>query len=126
PLALHSDTPIRRHLKVRGAASPFDGDLVYWASRLGRHPELSTSKAPLLKRQQGRCARCGLVFIDDVGELIESDHIVPKALSGTDGRLNRQLLHGHCHDAKTAVDGSHRRWPSGVPVTRAKLIPVHE
>jgi RNA-directed DNA polymerase len=125
PLALHSDTPIRRHRKVRGTASPFDGDLIYWASRLGRHPELSASKAALLKRQQGRCARCGLVFIH-AEELIESDHIVPKALSGAESRGNRQLLHGHCHDAKTAVDGSNRRPPPGVPVTRAKLIPVEE
>ncbi len=37
-LAQHADTPIRRHVKVRGAASPFDGNLVYWSSRLRWHP----------------------------------------------------------------------------------------
>lgn len=107
-LALHSDTPIRRHSMVKGTASLFDGDVVYWAKRLGRHPELPKSKAHLLKRQEGRCAWCGLLFTH-LDELMESDHTVPKALGGSDHPGNRQLLHGHCHDAKTAQDGSLRR-----------------
>ena len=106
PIARHASVPIRRHIKVRADASPYDGDLLYWASRLGRHPELSPSKADLLKRQNGRCAWCGLLFTD-VEELIESDHTLPRSLGGSDRRANRQLLHGHCHDQKTARDGSH-------------------
>jgi RNA-directed DNA polymerase len=110
-LAWYADTPIRRYVKVQGTRSPFDGDLVYWASRLGRHPDLPKSKAILLKRQQGRCASCGLLFTR-ADELIEYDHILPKALGGQDRRHNRQLLHGHCHDQKTAADGSTRRRPT--------------
>ena len=32
------------------------------------------------------------------------DHIIPRALGGRDGYHNWQLLHRHCHDAKTADD----------------------
>lgn len=105
PLALHADTPIVRHVKVRGDKSPYDGDVLYWASRLGRHPELSLSKATLLKQQKGRCARCGLLFLS-LDELIEVDHRTPCRFGGDHGGHNRQLLHGHCHDQKTAKDGS--------------------
>jgi RNA-directed DNA polymerase len=109
-LAWYADTRIRRYVKVQGARSPFDGDLVYWASRLGRHPELPKSKARLLQRQQGRCARCGLLFTR-ADESMEYDHILPKARGGSDRLHNRQLLHAHCHDQKTAEDGSGRHRP---------------
>lgn len=118
-LALHAKTVIRRHTKVAAGRSLYDGDLLYWASRLGRHPELPQGKATLLKRQQGRCTWCGRLF-QTMDEVIEFDHIQPRALSGPDRVGNRQLLHGHCHDAKTAQDGSHRHPPSEVPMTRAK------
>jgi RNA-directed DNA polymerase len=34
----YEGTKIRRHTKVIGSKSPFDGDWVYWAQRLQRHP----------------------------------------------------------------------------------------
>lgn len=101
-LAAHAGTPTIRHVQVKGDKSPFDGDWAYWASRLGRHPLLSKREATLLKRQQGRCARCGLFFRD--GDLLEVDHITPKHLGGIDAYFNWQLLHGHCHDQKTTED----------------------
>jgi RNA-directed DNA polymerase len=106
-LASHASTPIRRHVLVRRDASPYDGNWRYWASRLGRHPTLPASKAALLKRQQGRCAGCGHYFTE-LGELLESDHLIPRSRGGGATASNRQLLHAHCHDAKTATDGSHR------------------
>src|SRR5260370_28750593 len=60
--------------------------------------------AYLLKRQRGTCARCGLYFKD--GDHLEIDHCIPVALGGTDVYANLQLLHQHCHDQKTAADGS--------------------
>jgi len=30
-LASHQDTPIKRHVKVKGTASPFNGDWAYWS-----------------------------------------------------------------------------------------------
>jgi len=118
-LAQHANTVIRRHTKVEGNRSPFDGDVLYWASRLGRHPELASGKAILLKRQRGRCAWCGRLF-QTVDEISEVDHIQPLARQGADEQANRQLLHGHCHDAKTARDGSNQSRSSEVPMTRAK------
>ncbi|MFM6242698.1 MAG: group II intron reverse transcriptase/maturase [Planktothrix sp.] len=101
-LAKHRDTKIIRFVKVKGNKSPYDGDLTYWSSRMGKHPEMPAEKAYLLKKQKGRCAYCGLTFQD--GELIETDHIIPKYKGGKNNRENKQLLHRHCHDTKTAID----------------------
>ena len=98
----HSETRVRRHVKVRGDKSPYDGDWVYWSTRLGTHPEVSKRVATLLKRQKGRCAGCGLYFTTD-GDLPEIDHITPKHLGGIDAYFNLQLLHRHCHDTRDLV-----------------------
>ncbi len=103
-LLTHSETPIVRHVKVKGERSLFDGDLIYWSSRLGKHPEMPTEKANLLKKQKGKCNLCGLMFKD--GDLLETDHILPLSLGGKNYSNNKQLLHRHCHDIKTANDGS--------------------
>lgn len=100
----HDQTPIRRHIKVRGPKSPYDGDWRYWTTRLGRHPELYGREAFLLKQQRGRCAWCGLTFREKRGW--ELDHIVPTAQGGLRRVSNLQLLHPHCHDQKTGQDRS--------------------
>jgi RNA-directed DNA polymerase len=106
-LKLHGDTQSVNHTKVQGERSPFDGELIYWSSRMGKHPEMPNSKAILLKKQKGKCAYCGLHFRD--GDLLESDHIIPKSLKGDNSTKNKQLLHRHCHDLKTVQDkaGTH-------------------
>jgi len=104
-LYAHDRKPIRRHIKVRDDKSVYDGDWVYWASRLGRHPDVPQEVALLLKRQTGACAWCGLSFRAD--DVMERDHIVPTSKGGDDHPRNRHLLHGHCHDQKTAGDGSY-------------------
>ncbi len=101
-LIAHASTRIRRHVKVKGAASPYDGNLVYWATRLQHHPLTSTARGKLLAAQQGRCAFCGLYFRD--GDLIELDHIVPRELGGSDALSNRQAFHRHCHDQRHGTD----------------------
>jgi RNA-directed DNA polymerase len=103
-LRTHSETPIVRHVKVKGEASPYNADLVYWSTRMGKHPEISTKEATLLKRQKGKCNHCGLTFRD--GDIWEIDHSIPRSKGGKDEYNNLQLLHKHCHDAKTAEDGS--------------------
>lgn len=100
-LRRHADTPIRRHTKVTGARSPYDGDWIYWATRMGKHPETSKRWAYLLKRQQGRCFWCGLYFKHG-DDLVELDHIQPRSQGGDGSYGNLQLLHGHCHADKTA------------------------
>ena len=37
---------------------------------------------------------------------MEIDHIIPKSKGGKNEYKNFQLLHKHCHDTKTARDGS--------------------
>jgi len=103
-LIQHSSTSINRYVKVKGKASPYDGDWVYWSSRMGEHPEVSVKVAKLLKQQKGKCAHCGNYFKD--GDIIECDHIIPKSLDGKNEYKNWQLLHRHCHDKKTTNDGS--------------------
>jgi 5-methylcytosine-specific restriction endonuclease McrA len=41
-----------------------------------------------------------------VDDIMEVDHKLPRSRGGADMAHNRQLLHGHCHDDKTARDGS--------------------
>jgi RNA-directed DNA polymerase len=119
-LPKHSDVPIRRHVKVRGSKSPFDGDWVYWATRLGRHPELEWQVARLLRRQHGRCALCGLYF--KAGDVIENDHIIRREHGGSGGDTNRQLLHGHCHDSKSIQDKDQAaEEPNAAKVARSVL-----
>ena len=103
-LRSHSETEIKRYLKVKGNASPFDGNWVYWSTRMGTHPEVSGKVGFLLKRQKGKCPHCNNFFKD--GDSIEVDHIIPKSKGGKDKYDNWQLLHRHCHDTKTARDGS--------------------
>ena len=103
----HDKMPIRRHVKVKGTRSPYDGDFVYWATRQGKHPQVPKYIAILLKRQHGKCVWCNLYFKAE--DLAENDHVVPTARKGGDATDNRQLLHRHCYDEKTAGDGSRHR-----------------
>ena len=102
-LTRHTDTSCsNKYVKVKGNASPYDGNLSYWATHMGRHPEMDSLKASLLKKQKGKCTHCGLYIRD--GDIQETDHIIAKKLNGKNIYSNYQLLHGHCHDEKTASD----------------------
>ncbi|OYE04604.1 group II intron reverse transcriptase/maturase [Nostoc sp. 'Peltigera membranacea cyanobiont' 232] len=90
------------YVKVKSDKSPYDGDTVYWSTRLGTHPQMPNRKAKLLKLQKGKCPWCGLSFQE--WDVLEVDHKIPRALSGKDEYKNLQLLHRHCHDVKTAID----------------------
>ncbi len=100
----HPETAVKRHIKVKGEASPYDGNLIYWSTRMGKHPEIPKTRATLLKRQKGKCNHCGLHFKEN--DVIEVDHIHPTSQGGKNGYENLQLLHRHCHDVKTRTDGS--------------------
>jgi RNA-directed DNA polymerase len=106
PLRLlnHADIPIVRHVKVKGESSPYDGNLVYWSTRMGNNPEMPSRVSKLLKKQKGKCTHCGLFFRED--NVVEVDHRIPKSQGGKDSYDNWQLLHRHCHDTKTVLDSS--------------------
>jgi len=106
PLRLlkHGQTKIIDHAKVKGELSPYNGNLVYWSTRMGNNPEMPKRVSKLLKQQKGKCAHCGLFFREE--DVMEVDHKVPKSQGGKDSYNNWQLLHRHCHDTKTATDDS--------------------
>jgi RNA-directed DNA polymerase len=99
-LRRHDETHYECYVKVAGARSPYDGDWLYWSSRLGYHPKVPPRVAKLLRRQKGRCRECGLWFRE--GDVLEVDHLIPRRRGGTSGLQNLQLLHRHCHNRKTA------------------------
>ncbi|NER26459.1 MAG: reverse transcriptase [Symploca sp. SIO1C4] len=103
-LTTHADTLIVRHAKVRDIKSPYDGDSIYWGQRLQKYSDLTTRQQNLLKRQKGKCAYCSGQF--NHWDILEVDHTLPRVLGGKDIYSNLQLLHRHCHDVKTAHDGS--------------------
>jgi len=99
-LRWHAATPIQRHIKVKGQASPFDGNLLYWAKRLKDHPLTKTTLGKLLQKQQGKCRWCELFFREE--DQIEIDHITPKREGGGEELSNKFALHRHCHDQRHA------------------------
>jgi len=103
-LLFHSDfsSSSTEYVKVKGECSPYDGNLVYWSTRMGKNPDLPLRKATLLKQQKGKCKWCGYHFREE--DILEEDHIIPTSLGGKDDYKNLQLLHGHCHDQKTTLD----------------------
>jgi 5-methylcytosine-specific restriction endonuclease McrA len=88
------ETIISRFAKVQVNKSPYDGDWVYWSTRLGRDPSKPRRVTRLLKRQHGCCALCGLRFTtEDVREV--HHHNRNHHHNAFD---NLRLMHGHCHD----------------------------
>jgi RNA-directed DNA polymerase len=95
-----ASTPIERHIKVKGDASPDDPSLKeYWNKR---HQKLGKSRFDkdsklytIAENQEWKCSKCGEPLFN--GEEIETHHIVPVAEGGTDDVENLQHLHKPCH-----------------------------
>ena len=101
-IRLHNFTLKERYIQVKGEASIFDGETVYWGKRVQYHPELSLRQSTLIKRQKGICTYCNKTF--KANDIWETDHIIPKCRGGKDIYDNLQLLHAHCHDKKSRQD----------------------
>jgi len=95
-----SQTPIRRHIKVRGAANPYDPQWeLYFEQRqfhktcgeLRRRPDIFT----LLRLQEGRCPVCRQPITLETGW--HDHHIRWRVFGGDDKLNNRILLHPTCH-----------------------------
>ncbi|RMG53552.1 MAG: group II intron reverse transcriptase/maturase [Gammaproteobacteria bacterium] len=102
PLCLYNihRTPIIRHIKVKGTASPFDGKLTeYWEKRrtqLGKSQWAKGSKYQQVAKQQNwKCSNCRQSLFN--GEDIETHHIVPVKDGGSDDAENLIHLHSACH-----------------------------
>lgn len=93
-----------QHAKIKGNASPYDGNHLYWSIRTEKYSGFNHRISKLIKRQYGRCAICGEAFMPM--DIIEADHIVPRSKGGTDKYSNLQVLHKHCHINKSLSDRS--------------------
>lgn len=100
-LLLAADTPIRRHVMIRLAASPFNrADEAYYEARLSRKMVHSLHHRRRLRalyvEQGGRCSHCKQPISRQTGWHVH--HIVPRVLGGSDQQSNRVLLHPTCHN----------------------------
>lgn len=86
-------------VKVKGDASIYDGNGLYWAKRSKYHGNWSLRKRKLIQIQKGKCTICGSLF--KVDDTLEIDHIIPLHMNGKDSYANLQLIHKHCHIKKT-------------------------
>lgn len=96
--------PSRSYVKIKGIASPYDGNHLYWAKRMEKYSGFSSSISKLIKRQYGQCAICKQYFTPV--DVIEIDHIVPRTKGGSSRFKNLQALHKHCHIQKSRQDNS--------------------
>ncbi|MHC5672384.1 group II intron reverse transcriptase/maturase [Nostoc sp.] len=83
-----------KHVMVQGIKSPYDGDTAYWSERNSKLYDGETSKA--LKKQNHRCASCGLKFIDE--ERVHLHHIDRNHANWK--KNNLEAIHDSCHDYK--------------------------
>lgn len=93
-------TPIERHTKVKGDASPDDPSLKeYWEKRhqkLGHiHWEKGSKYYVIAQNQNWKCPICGEPLIN--GEDIDTHHIKPVTEGGLDDISNLTHIHVACH-----------------------------
>jgi RNA-directed DNA polymerase len=93
----------KKHIKVRGNASPYEGG-IYWALRSDRHNPYPIRIRRLLLKQKQKCSICKIKFTSFDTSNWEIDHIIPKSKGGPDTYENLQLIHKTCHTSKTRVD----------------------
>ena len=94
-------TPIKRHVKVKGEANPYDPAYeTYFEKREGDHMADTFRGTRTLrflwKFQRGLCPVCSIRITRITGWRLH--HRVPRTKGGSTGADNRVLLHPECHD----------------------------
>lgn len=92
----------KKYVKVKGKASVYNGDHIYWTIKTNLHGIQNTRVKRLLKVQNAICPICKVKFLPT--DVLEVDHIIPSSHRGSDQYKNLQLLHRHCHILKTNTD----------------------
>lgn len=95
-----ASVPIRRHIKIRGRANPYDTTQeVYFEQRsdqlMQQKLEGKRMITYLYKRQQGLCPACRQKITEQTGW--NAHHLTPKYLGGQWSTDNLALLHPVCH-----------------------------
>ena len=117
-------TPIKRHVLVKGSASPDDPSLQgYWIERERRKIDNDLLLPPrlmgLARAQRGLCNHCGKTLFN--GEALHRHHLLPKSEGGTEERSNLRLLHLYCHQQTHAMKAPARK-PSDAKATRLSRV----
>src|SRR5262245_8377965 len=91
---------IRRHVKIRGEANPYDPEWEpYFEERLFQRMQATLAGreqiAYLWRGQGGRCGGCGQLLQEE--EEWQIHHRVRRVDGGEDGLDNLELLHANCH-----------------------------
>jgi len=88
---------IKRHVLVKGPASPDDPNLqAYWVNRTkGKSAELSATEQRLARKQNYVCPLCGQSLFND--EELHIHHVQPRRKGGTNADENRKIVHLYCH-----------------------------
>lgn len=98
-LVCASNTPIRRHIKIKGTANPYHPECEhYFEERWQRSMKEELRSKRMLSlwiAQQGRCATCGEKISKETGWNLH--HIQPRCEGGKDTLTNLALLHPNCH-----------------------------
>ena len=93
------DIPIKRHVKIQGAANPYDPTWEeYFDQRLGLQWLRRERREPLVtlwKTQNGRCPICHQKITRETGWHLH--HILYRVHGGGDHPTNLALLHPNCH-----------------------------
>jgi RNA-directed DNA polymerase len=95
-----SRVSIRRHVKIRGEANPYDPEWEqYFEERLFQKMQTTLAGreqiAYLWRGQGGRCGGCGQLLQEE--EEWQIHHRVRRVDGGDDGLDNLELLHANCH-----------------------------
>jgi RNA-directed DNA polymerase len=88
---------IKRHVMVKGRASPDDPNLQeYWKGReQTKVQNLSAFQQRLAQSQHYICPVCNLSLFN--GEELHEHHLKPKSKGGKAERVNLRLVHYYCH-----------------------------
>jgi RNA-directed DNA polymerase len=94
-------TPIKRHVKVKGDANPYDPAYeIYFEQREGTHMQETFRGTRTLRflwhEQRGLCTVCNTKITRITGWRLH--HCVPRVMGGSQSAENRVLLHPECHD----------------------------
>jgi RNA-directed DNA polymerase len=93
-------TPIRRHVKIKSEACPYD---MAWEpyfeerriQKVKDDPAITRRVKKLWLAQKGKCSNCQKNITKETGW--NEHHVIPRLQGGKDTLSNLQLLHPNCH-----------------------------
>lgn len=95
-----SRVPIKRHIKIKADANPFDPEWELYFERRLFHKVKETlqgqgRKWQLWREQKGKCSICHQTL--DLDTDLDVHHLVWRSMGGADTLRNSILLHANCH-----------------------------